>query len=157
MEQGGELQSRRRFGLAWLALVGALAVHVVDEATHDFLSVYNPTVASIRERFPWLPLPTFQFDVWLGGLILAVLLLAGLSSQAFAGKRWMRPLARVFGVLMFLNGMGHFAGSIRMGQMMPGVYSSPLLLGASIWLLLSTRSHLWDTTMRFSRQASSEK
>src|SRR5256885_3873849 len=58
-----------RLGVAWLALCGGLAIHVADEALTDFLSVYNPAVRAIRARFPFLPLPTFTFPVWLGGLI----------------------------------------------------------------------------------------
>lgn len=61
-------QRVRRFGLAWLALAAALALHVADEAHADFLSVYNPTVLAIRERIPWIPLPTFTFGAWITGL-----------------------------------------------------------------------------------------
>ena len=32
----------RRFGWAWLMFAVSLACHVVDEAAHDFLSVYTP-------------------------------------------------------------------------------------------------------------------
>ena len=56
------------YGVAWLALCIGLAIHVADEALTDFLSVYNPTVGAIRARFPFLPLPTYTFPVWLGGL-----------------------------------------------------------------------------------------
>ncbi len=54
---------------------------------------------------------------------------------AFGGARWMRPFCYVFGVFMLLNGLGHIALSFYMGALMPGVYSSPLLLAASIYLL----------------------
>ncbi len=69
-----ELPRPVRQAAAWVALCLALAVHVADEALTDFLSVYNPAVISIRERLPWLPLPTFTFDVWRGGLIVYLLL-----------------------------------------------------------------------------------
>jgi hypothetical protein len=68
-----------QYGLAWLLCCLALAVHVLDEALTDFLSVYNPTVRAIRQRFPFLPLPTFSFRVWLAGLILATALLLCLT------------------------------------------------------------------------------
>ena len=77
-----------RTGRPWVALTLALAVHVADEAATDFLSVYNPTVESIRRRFPFLPLPVFTFDVWLAGLIAAVILLLALSRFAFRGASW---------------------------------------------------------------------
>ncbi len=117
----------------------ALAVHVADEALTDFLSVYNPTVEAIQARYPWVPLPTFTFEVWLGGLILAVVLLLVLSRFVFQGARWTVPFSYFFGVLMLGNGLLHIAGSFYFSRLMPGVYSSPLLLAGSIWLLVSTQ------------------
>lgn len=131
----------QRFGRAWAALALVLALHVADEAANDFLSVYNPAVRAIRDRFPLLPLPTFTFSAWLGGLMLAVVLLLLLTPSAFRGARWLRALSLPYGVLMLLNGMGHIAGSVYFGRLMPGVYSAPLLLAASVWLL-ATRSEL---------------
>jgi hypothetical protein len=131
------IQSRPyNYGQAWVALCLALAVHVTDEALTDFLSVYNPAVESIRRQIPFLPLPTFTFGVWLTGLIIAIVLLLTLSPFAFRKARWMLPMAYGFGVLMIANGVGHIAGSIYMGRLMPGVYSSPILLICSIYLLM---------------------
>jgi len=110
---------------------------VTDEALTDFLSVYNPAVRAIRARFPFLPLPTFTFRVWLTGLVLAVLVLASLTPLAFRGVAWMRPLAYAFGIVMAGNGLLHLAGSAYMRRAMPGVYSAPLLLAAGIYLLAS--------------------
>ena len=118
-----------------MGLCLALAVHVADEALTDFLSVYNPAVEAIRERLAWFPLPTYTFEGWLTGLIVGVTLLLLLSPFAFGGARWMRSVSRVFGVLTLINGLGHIAVSLYMGTLMPGVYSSPLLLAASIYLL----------------------
>jgi hypothetical protein len=136
-------------GVAWVALCLALAIHVTDEALTDFLSVYNPAAQAIRERLPFLPLPTFTFEVWLGGLILAVIVLLSLSHAAFRGAWWMAPLSYLFGVLMLGNGLLHLAGSIYLGRAMPGVYSAPLLLGAAIHLLRRTRQHQqWSSARR---------
>jgi hypothetical protein len=121
--------------LAWAALTVALALHVADEALHDFLSVYNPTVLAIRERIPWLPLPVFTFEAWLTGLIAAIAILSLLNVAVANGRKWTIPASYVFGVLMLMNGLGHFAGSLRMGAAMPGVYSSPLLIAGSLNLL----------------------
>ena len=126
-----------RFGLAWVALCGALAIHVADEALTDFLSVYNPAVRAIRTRFPFLPLPTFTFPVWLGGLITVTILLFALSPAAFRGEPAMRPAAYVFGVVMAGNGLLHLVGSAYMRKAMPGVYSAPVILAAAIYLLVS--------------------
>ena len=124
-----------RFGLAWVALCGALAIHVVDEALTDFLSVYNPAVRAIRARFPFLPLPTFTFPVWLGGLITVTIVLFALSPAAFRGEPVMRPAAYVFGVVMAGNGLLHLVGSVYMRKAMPGVYSAPIILAAAVYLL----------------------
>ena len=131
--------SARRFGVAWLGLCLALAVHVIDEASTGFLAIYNPTVEAIRARVAWLPVPTFTFRGWLWILIVAVSILLGLSVFAFRGAAWLRPLAYTFAVVMLLNSAGHTIGTIYMGRAMPGVYSSPLLLVGAIWLLVATR------------------
>lgn len=128
-----------RFGTAWLLLCAALALHGADEALTGFLDIYNPTVQAIRQRAPFLPLPTFEFRAWLMGLIAAVTLLSALSVPAFRGKKWMSPLAYVFGFFMLLNGCAHIAGSFYLGRLMPGVYTAPLLLAASIHLIVRAR------------------
>jgi hypothetical protein len=125
-------------GLAWLLLCGALGIHVVDKALSDFLSVYNPAVRAIRQKVPFLPLPTFSFRVWFAGLILATVLLLCLTPFAWQATRWMTPLAYVFAVLMLGNGLLHFLGSIYLKRLLPGVYSAPLLLAGSIYLLACT-------------------
>jgi hypothetical protein len=128
----------KRFGIAWLLFAISLGVHVLDEATHDFLSTYNSSVRTIRTRLPFLPLPTFEFRVWLTLLITAIFLSLCLSPFAFRGKSWLqivsRPLGAVVGVL---NATLHISSSIYFHRWMPGVYSSPLLLIAAIYLLAS--------------------
>jgi len=126
-----------QYGFAWIALCVALALHVIDEALTDFLSVYNRSVRAIRARFPFLPLPTFTFGVWLAGLVLAVVVLASLTPFAFWGAGWMRPIAYAFGIVMAGNGLLHLVGSVYMRKAMPGVYSAPLLLAAAVYLLVS--------------------
>lgn len=130
-----EIPAAVRRADAWVGLCLALALHAVDEALTDFLSVYNPTVQSIREHVSWLPLPTFTFEVWLGGLIVAVIILSCLTVFVLRGARWMTPVSYAFGALMLANGLVHIAGSIQLGRFMPGVYSSPVLLAASAYLL----------------------
>ncbi len=134
-----ETRTSRRFGWAWLGLTAALAIHVTDEALTGFLSVYNPTVIAIRRKLPGLPLPVFSVRVWLTLLILAVLLLLALTIFAFRGARWMRVVAYPYGALMLLNGLNHIAGSFYLGRLVPGVYSAPLLLAGSTWLLWCAR------------------
>jgi hypothetical protein len=52
----------------------------------------------------------------------------------------MRPISYAFAGCLFLNGLLHIAISIYMGEFVSGVYSSPLLLAASVALIASTRA-----------------
>jgi Protein of unknown function with HXXEE motif len=124
------------FGYAWLAFSIALAIHVIDEALTDFLAVYNPTVREIRRRLPWLPLPTFSFRTWISGLAAAVALLLLLSPAAFHGSKWIVYAALPLSLMMIGNGLGHIGASIYRRRFMPGVFSSPLLIAASLLLLI---------------------
>ncbi len=127
-----------QWGFAWLALAIAIALHVVDEASTGFLPLYNSIVASLRDAYPWVPLPTFSFSVWIAGLTIAVLVLLALSPLVFAGNRLLRPIAFLLGVLMILKGLGHIGGSIYLGGLAPGALSSPVLLLTAIALLITT-------------------
>jgi hypothetical protein len=139
--------SNRKLGIAWVLLCLSLAVHVTDEALTGFLSVYNPTVVGLRNKLGFWPMPTFEFRDWLTGLVLGFLILLALSPLVFRGSRWMRPLFYFFAIIMVLNGLGHTAGtilghtlsSIRFSRPMPGFYSSPLILAASIYALVQLR------------------
>ncbi len=137
----------RRFGIAWLLFALALAVHVTDEATHDFLSAYNAAVQAIRARLPFLPIPTFTFRIWIAGLIAGILLLLCLSVLAFRGNRFLRlaafPLALFVGVF---NATLHIASSFYFHRSMPGVYSSPFLLCAALYLLQTARRSSIDAS-----------
>jgi drug/metabolite transporter (DMT)-like permease len=130
----------RRFGIAWLAFAASLAIHVTDEATHDFLTTYNASVHAIRARLPFLPIPTFTFSVWLTGLIAGILLLLCLAPLAFRGSRWLRiiawPLALIVGIF---NALLHMGSSLYLHRWMPGVLSAPLLFLAAIFLLARSR------------------
>lgn len=42
-----------RFGWAWVALCAALRLHIADEASTGFLSVYNRTVVELRRALPF--------------------------------------------------------------------------------------------------------
>ncbi len=124
-----------------MGLCGALAVHVADEALTDFLALYNPTVLAIRERYPSLPLPTFTFEVWLSILIFSIVALVAVSFFVWKGRWAMRPISYAFAGFMLLNGLLHIAGSFYTGTFMSGVYSSPLLLAASVALIVYTYRH----------------
>ncbi|MGH9348502.1 MAG: HXXEE domain-containing protein [Vicinamibacterales bacterium] len=127
-----------RHARAWLLLVGALAVHVLDEALTGFLDFFNPLVQSIRSRVPWFPMPTFTFDVWLAGLITLVVVLALLAPAVRRGAPGTRIASWVLTAIMFVNGVGHLAGSVYFERWLPGATSAPLLLVASVVLARRT-------------------
>ncbi len=133
-------KTAKHFGYAWMGLAFAIGLHVLDEALHDFLSVYNPSVLKIKGIYPWLPIPVFTFEVWLGLLCLGVTLLLLLSPWAFRGTRWLLYVSTPLAVLMFFNGMAHLISSIYLHRWMPGVLSSPLLMAAAAWLFLIRKS-----------------
>ena len=128
----------RRWALAWAALSGTFALHVIDEAANDFLAWYNPNALAIRARLPWLPIPVFSFPVWITGLTIAVLGLAALTPLVRRGSRWLLPFAYLYGIVHTANAIGHIATSVAGRWFAPGVYSSPVLLGAALWLLYET-------------------
>jgi len=120
---------------AWIVHALAIALHVTDEALTGFLPVYNGIVEGIRAKHPWVPLPTFTFPVWLGGLILGVLILLALTPFVSRGAQWLRVVSVILGVIMTGNALGHMGASLYWGTFAPGVYSSPVLLIAALALL----------------------
>jgi hypothetical protein len=122
---------------AWVGLALSLGLHVTDEALTGFLPVYNSIVEALRAEHPWVPLPTFSFPVWLGGLILGVVLLLGLTPIVARGARWIRVVSVILGVIMTGNALGHIGASVYWGKLAPGVYSSPILLITALALLIT--------------------
>jgi hypothetical protein len=129
----------RILGVTWVALTCSFALHVWDEAVHDFLSIYNPNVEAIRSRWPLIPLPTFTVTEFVVGLSAAILLMAFLAPAAFRGRGWLTIVAYPYGVIMLMNGVQHITVSLYLGSPLPGVMTSPLLIVSSVALLLATR------------------
>jgi hypothetical protein len=92
-------------------------------------------------------MPTFEFNQWLIGLMVVNVVLLCLSPLVFRGVGWLRPVAYVFAIIMFVNGVGHTAGtlagrtvaSVHFQRPMPGFYSSLGLFAASIYMLFCLR------------------
>lgn len=122
---------------AWLCLAFALGIHVTDEALTEFLPVYNGVVRAVRAQHSWVPLPTFTFPIWLGGLILGVILLLALTPIVSRGVRWIRVMSLVLGVVMCGNALGHILASLYWSRFAPGVLFSPFLLLAAIALVVT--------------------
>ena len=138
----------RRLGIAWIAIWASLALHVADEAVTGFLSVYNPTVTALRERFGFWPMPNFTFETWLTGLAVGILVLAALTPFAFRNANWMRPLFYFSAIVLCIaNAFGHTLGTIfgrtvstvHFSRPAPGFLSSPVLLLAGIYALVQLR------------------
>jgi multisubunit Na+/H+ antiporter MnhE subunit len=93
-------------------------------------------------------MPTFQFRVWLIGLIVGNVVVLLLTPLAYQNAWWLRPVAYFYAAIMLLNGCGHTlatilgrtVSSVHFPRPAPGFYSSPLLLAGSIFLLLRLRS-----------------
>ena len=119
--------------VAWLILVSVVALHVLDEALTGFLPFYNQTVAELRERWGFFPAPTFSFHVWLGGLLFAIFVGFAMTPLIRRGGRVVRVIVIFFGILMVANALGHLLGSVYLGTRLPGMWSSPLLIGAAGW------------------------
>lgn len=129
----------RRWTGAWVGLTAAFALHVLDEATHDFLSWYNPTALRMQERLGGFAFPpVFSFAVWISGLCVAVLVLALLTPFVRPGRRWPIVLAFVYGIVHTANALNHLTVSIIGRWLAPGVLSSPILLAMALWLLHET-------------------
>lgn len=123
---------------AWILLCAVLAVHIADEAFTGFLDLWNPTVRNMRQRTPWLIIPTFTFPVWISLLALAVIGFLILSRWIGRDLRWTVYACYAFAAIMSANAIAHLAFSIYKSQWMSGSYTSPILLAASIHLAVQT-------------------
>ncbi len=148
--QSSRLAARHN-AYAWVAMITTLGLHVLDEALTGFLPFYNELVHQLRERLGFFPAPTFTFPVWIGGLIVAVTLGYALTPLIARGVTTMRIVSTVVGILMLGNALAHIGGSIYMSRLVPGFWSSPLLLCASGWVvsrgIVGTWSQSFDRRM----------
>lgn len=128
---------RRHLGYAWAALSVTLSVHIIDEANHDFLGVYDVHSVAVREWVPFLPWPTFGW--WLAGLGTMLLALLALSPWAFRASRWMRQVALVVALLAALNAYVHITEALRFNHAAPGTWSAMLLLLTAAMLFVAAR------------------
>jgi hypothetical protein len=104
---------------AWMLMVSAVALHVIDETSHDFLPFYNRLVLDLRNQLGFFPAPTFSFGIWIGGVTTAL------------------------GILMIANALGHIIGSIYFERLIPGFWSSPLLLPAAVFVVVRGFKNEW--------------
>ena len=57
-----------------------------------------------------------------------------MTPLAFAGARWLVPVAYILSIIHIGNGLLHISSSLLARRLVPGVLSAPLLLGAGCWL-----------------------
>jgi hypothetical protein len=122
--------------IAWILLVSAVGLHVFDEAMTDFLPTYNQIVFDLKNQLGFFPAPTFSFGVWLSGLIAAIILGYSVTVFVARGGKIIRIITIVLGILMALNALGHFFGSIYSGKVFPGTWSSPFLFAAALFVTI---------------------
>jgi hypothetical protein len=128
---------------AWLLMVFAIALHVLDETITGFLPFYNSSVAALRDRLGFFPAPTFSVELWLGGLIVGILLCLGVTVVVARGGKTIRWIAAILGMLMIFNALGHLLGSLYIGRILPGAYSSPVLLLSAVFVVLRAIRGTW--------------
>ena len=129
----------RAHGLAWLYVCLHLAAHVIEEAATGFLDVWNPVLAAASQR-TGLPLPQFAFGEWLTILIGAVASLLALTPRISRGAAWTIDASYVLAAIMIANGVHHLLSPLYLGRFLPGHYTSPLLIFASVWLIATARA-----------------
>ena len=122
--------------LAWVLMICALAVHVFDEATSGFLVFFNRQVTNISEQLGFFPIPNLSFEIWLPVLIIVIIICFLLTLIINRGGKFVRVFTIVLGILMIVNSLGHMLGSIYFGRLLPGFWSSPLLLLTAILVVI---------------------
>jgi len=131
------MKIKPNFLLAWIFLTAALALHVIDEALNDFLDLYNPLVLSVNNEMGFSFFPVFSFSSWLTALTIGIAFLFALSYFVYRRQKWTIYLGYFYGVLMLINAFGHLIGSLYYSRLIAGVYTAPLLLAGSLYLIWS--------------------
>jgi hypothetical protein len=141
-----ECSAINRNAAAWICMVSALALHVLDEAATGFLPFYNDAVRRLREAYSFFPVPTFTVSAWIAGLVLAITVALALTWSVIRGGTRIRIVTTVLAAIMVANASGHLLGSVYLGRVLPGSWSSPFLLAAALWMLRRGISGGWDSS-----------
>jgi protein-S-isoprenylcysteine O-methyltransferase Ste14 len=123
---------------AWLYLCLHVAAHGIEEALNGFVDVWDPFLAEMRAR-TGLPLPHFIFADWLTMVAVGIAALTAMTPLVARGLRGFRAGSYIFAGLMIVNGVNHLSSPLYLGRFLPGQFTSPLLILASLWLILETR------------------
>lgn len=125
------MTSYLRWTIAWLLLCLVLALHIYEEATRGSYLAYD----LVRRLFPWLP--PFHFEIWLLNVGGAVVVLVGLTWFVHKRLPIMRLASYALAIFATGNAMLHLLLSLAWNQALIGMFTSPLLLAASLFLFVS--------------------
>jgi hypothetical protein len=126
-----------RWTVAWFVLSVTLALHIAEEASSGSYLVFGETLDLLRQIFPQLAIPPFQFTVWLIDIVGAILLLLSLTWLVQKRYAIMRPASFALATFATANAMVHILFSLASDRILAGTFTSPPLLVASLFLLLS--------------------
>lgn len=121
----------RLWTVAWFTLCAVLAAHIVEEAQ----AVSGAGIEVLRLFFP--ALPPFQYSIWLVDIVGALVALLALTWQVQRQNPWMRPASYAFALFTTANAMMHLLLSYAEGEVLAGTVTAPLMLIASLFLLVS--------------------
>ena len=127
----------RLWTLSWLALCAAFAFCIFEEA--QYVREAAPTISFLRDLFPWLP--PFSYEFWLVNNVGTIVVLTALAWQVHRRNPLMRPASYAFGRFTIVTSMSHslYVPSSE-SALGPWMTSAPILLAASLLLLLSIPS-----------------
>lgn len=126
-----------RWTAAWLTLSLVLALHVADEVLNGTLAFYRDLLDFAAEYLSFVRLPPFRPEVWIVNLVGASLLLIAMTWLVYRRIGPMRLASYVLAGFATANAMLHLMMSLALQHVMPGTLTSPLILAASLFLLLS--------------------
>jgi hypothetical protein len=130
------MRALQQWTIAWITLCFVLAFHIYEEVTAGTRQTYGAATEFLREFFPWLP--PFNFTVWLVDITGAVVVLFSLTWLVHKRHKFMLPASYAFATFTTVNAMIHLCSRLYGVEHVAGTQSAPLLLAASLFLLLST-------------------
>jgi len=129
---------------AWVLMVSAIGLHVLDEALTGFVPFFNEKTIVISEWLGFVKIPSVTFGAWLTALIIAVIILFLLTYFVRRGGRAIRIFSTLLGILMIVNSFLHIGGTVYGGDFLPGFLSSPILLVTAVYVVYRGLRGRWD-------------
>ena len=127
----------QRWTVAWFVHSAVLALHIAEEATSGAYLIYGETLDFLRQIYPQLAIPPFRFTIWLLDITGTMLVLLSLTWLVHKRFQIMRPASFALATFTTANAMMHILFSLASDRVLAGTLTSPFLLAASLFLLLS--------------------